>query len=116
MRDDNWKDRAACRGRSSQTYDPWSPPDKVFKAPELAREVCNHCPVKRECLIAGLQNDEWGVWGGLTRRERMALKRPRHRVHCPICANPLVTSTSARFGICAFCGVSWQRRRKTEST
>jgi len=106
-----WKSQAACLGRSTQNYDPWSPPDTAFHPPRVAAEICEHCPVKRECLVAGLAGDEWGVWGGLTRRQRMALKRPRKRVRCPICDSQLVDSVDHTFGICAFCGVSWQRYR-----
>lgn len=30
-----------------------------------AKEVCSHCPVRRECLSWALDNKEiWGVWGG----------------------------------------------------
>lgn len=36
-----------------------------------ARGYCDFCPVRRECLKAALSGDEqWGVWGGHTARER----------------------------------------------
>lgn len=111
LHDDKWKDRAACLGRSSSNYDPWSPPDKSFKPPGVATEICNRCPVKRECLIAGLEGREWGVWGGLTRRQRLALSRPRNRVSCPICDHPLVDDANRRYGICMACGISWRKYR-----
>lgn len=28
-------------------------------------EVCKSCPVRRECLAAGVSRQEWGVWGGV---------------------------------------------------
>lgn len=111
MNDEAWKSKGACRGRISETYDPWSPPDTAFIPPRVATEVCDRCPVKRQCLIAGLRGKEWGVWGGLTRRQRMALQRPRNRVTCPICDNPLVNGVNNRYGICMACGVSWQKYR-----
>jgi WhiB family redox-sensing transcriptional regulator len=43
--------------------------------------VCGACPVRAECLAEALDNEiEWGVWGGLTERERRALLRKRPNV------------------------------------
>lgn len=40
--------------------------------------VCGDCPVRIECLAEALDNRiEWGVWGGLTERERRSLLRSR---------------------------------------
>jgi WhiB family redox-sensing transcriptional regulator len=43
-----------------------------------ARLTCTGCPVRFECLAEALDNRiEWGVWGGMTERERRALLRAR---------------------------------------
>lgn len=43
-----------------------------------AKRICRGCPVKYECLADALDNRiEFGVWGGMTERERRALLR-RH--------------------------------------
>jgi WhiB family redox-sensing transcriptional regulator len=43
-----------------------------------AREFCRTCPVRTECLAHALdQRIEFGVWGGMTERERRALLRSR---------------------------------------
>jgi WhiB family redox-sensing transcriptional regulator len=40
--------------------------------------VCLGCPVRMECLAEALDNKiEFGVWGGMTERERRALLRRR---------------------------------------
>ncbi len=41
-----------------------------------AKRVCTSCDVPGECLEYALQNDErFGIWGGLSERERRKLKR-----------------------------------------
>ncbi|MBA8793974.1 WhiB family redox-sensing transcriptional regulator [Friedmanniella endophytica] len=46
-----------------------------------ARLLCSGCPVQRECLAEALDNRiEWGVWGGMTERERRQLLRQRSDV------------------------------------
>lgn len=41
-----------------------------------ARELCYSCPVRLQCLAEALNADtDFGVWGGLTERERRALIR-----------------------------------------
>ena len=56
-------------------------PDLLFQrgaAQNLAKLVCRSCPVRTECLADALDNRvEYGVWGGMTERERRALLRRR---------------------------------------
>ena len=41
-----------------------------------AKRICLGCEVKDECLEYALANDErFGIWGGLSERERRRLKR-----------------------------------------
>ena len=59
-------------------------PDELFvrgAEQHKAKVVCGACPVRTECLAEALDNEiEWGVWGGLTERERRALLRKRPNV------------------------------------
>ncbi len=61
-----------------------STPDELFvrgAEQHKAKVVCGACPVRAECLAEALDNQiEWGVWGGLTERERRALLRKRPNV------------------------------------
>ncbi len=70
-----WADAAACR-----TVDP----DELFvtgAAQNRAKAVCQGCVVRTECLSDALDNQvEFGVWGGMTERERRALLRRRPEV------------------------------------
>ena len=43
-----------------------------------AKEVCRGCVVREECLEFALQNGEkFGIWGGLSERERRRIRRQR---------------------------------------
>lgn len=68
----DWRRDAACRDGD---------PDRLFvrgAAQRQARTVCAGCPVRTECLAEALDNRiEFGVWGGMTERERRALLRRR---------------------------------------
>src|SRR4051812_8280216 len=59
-------------------------PDELFvrgAAQNRAKQLCAGCPVRTECLAEALDNEiEWGVWGGMTERERRALLRRRPNV------------------------------------
>lgn len=72
---EDWTAAAACRG---------SCPDALFvKGAEQnrAKQLCAACPVRTECLAEALDNQiEWGVWGGMTERERRSLLRRRPNV------------------------------------
>lgn len=56
-------------------------PDALFvqgKEQRTAKNVCRGCPVIAQCLADALDNrTEFGVWGGMTERERRALLRRR---------------------------------------
>jgi WhiB family redox-sensing transcriptional regulator len=71
----DWSARAACGNEA---------PDTLFvsgAAQHRAKSVCRGCPVRTECLADALDNRvEFGVWGGLTERERRALLRRRPNV------------------------------------
>ena len=63
-----WASKALCR-----TTDP----DELFvrgAAQRRAAVICRHCPVLNECGAEALDNKvEYGIWGGMTERQRRAL-------------------------------------------
>lgn len=79
---DYWDKHAKCKDMDTET---WFPPrDKAKYKPiaDAAKAVCfgkdgkSECPVRKECLMAALAVDEQhGIWGGLSHRERNALQR-----------------------------------------
>ncbi|MPZ67821.1 MAG: hypothetical protein GEU83_20825 [Pseudonocardiaceae bacterium] len=47
-----------------------------------AKRVCHTCPIRRACLEYALNHDErFGIWGGMSERERRALRRRRKQRH-----------------------------------
>jgi WhiB family redox-sensing transcriptional regulator len=71
----DWPSMAACRNGD---------PDALFvqgAEQNVAKRICRGCPVRYECLADALDNRiEFGVWGGMTERERRALLRRHPRV------------------------------------
>ncbi|MBM6547242.1 WhiB family transcriptional regulator [Janibacter sp. YIM B02568] len=71
----DWAKDGQCRGMD---------PDALFvqgKDQRAAKLACRGCPVIAECLADALDNrTEFGVWGGMTERERRALLRRRPEV------------------------------------
>lgn len=66
-----WTLEAKCRNMADALF----PEGKDQKR---ARSVCMGCPVRSSCLAEALDNRiEWGVWGGMTERERRHLLRTR---------------------------------------
>ena len=61
-----------------------SDPDELFvsgKAQRDAAALCRNCPVMTECLADALDNEvEFGVWGGMTERQRRALLKQHPEV------------------------------------
>jgi WhiB family redox-sensing transcriptional regulator len=54
-----------------------------------AKKVCAKCPVQAECLNWALTTGErFGVWGGLSERERRKLT---HHIPCPDCDRTFVS-------------------------
>lgn len=47
---------------------------EAFKEMMLVRPVCMACPIQMKCLKWGFEQEEFGVWGGLTEPERDAFR------------------------------------------
>jgi WhiB family transcriptional regulator, redox-sensing transcriptional regulator len=66
-----WQDRALCAQTDPEAFFP----EKGGSTRE-AKRVCRSCDVRGECLEYALENDErFGIWGGLSERERRRVKR-----------------------------------------
>ena len=66
-----WQERALCAQTDPEAFFP----EKGGSTRE-AKRVCTGCDVRAECLEYALANDErFGIWGGLSERERRKLKK-----------------------------------------
>jgi WhiB family redox-sensing transcriptional regulator len=71
--DRRWQERANCLGVDPDLFFP-----ERGASTREAKSVCAGCEVRLECLEYALDNGEkFGIWGGLSERERRRLRRQR---------------------------------------
>lgn len=58
-----WQDFSICTGQKiSRFYEDYESNPRQAR---LTDEMCLSCPVRKQCLQTGVDNNEWGVWGGV---------------------------------------------------
>src|SRR5438270_8347507 len=71
--DESWRLDALCAETDPEAFFP----EKGGSTRE-AKRVCGGCPVRLQCLEFALDSDErFGIWGGLSERERRRLRLAR---------------------------------------
>ena len=71
--DMSWQDRANCRGADADLFFP-----ERGASTRTAKGICRECAVRAECLEFAIVNGEkFGIWGGLSERERRKIRRQR---------------------------------------
>lgn len=66
-----WQNDALCAQTNPEAFFP----EKGGSTRE-AKRICESCEVRSDCLEYALENDErFGIWGGLSERERRKLRR-----------------------------------------
>ncbi len=66
-----WMEQARCLDADPEAFFP----EKGGSTRE-AKRICSACEVREECLEYALANDErFGIWGGMSERERRRLRR-----------------------------------------
>ena len=69
----SWQDYANCRGADADLFFP-----ERGASTRKAKAICNACDVKGECLdFAIVQGEKFGIWGGMSERERRRVRRQR---------------------------------------
>ncbi len=71
--DRDWQERSNCLGVDPDLFFP-----ERGASTKEAKAVCAGCEVKLECLEYALAHGEkFGIWGGMSERERRRLRRQR---------------------------------------
>lgn len=71
-----WRAYAACTAHPEVDFFP----ERGHSTRE-AKAICATCPVKDACLEVALANGEkFGIWGGMSERERRRIRRDRHQL------------------------------------
>ena len=69
----SWQERSLCAQTDPEAFFP-----EKGGSTRDAKRVCAACLVRQECLDYAMDNDErFGIWGGLSERERRRLRRER---------------------------------------
>jgi WhiB family redox-sensing transcriptional regulator len=72
FRAEPWMKEALCAETDPEIFFP----EKYESVAATAKKVCAECDVAKQCLEYALRNNEqYGIWGGLSLIERRALKR-----------------------------------------
>ena len=69
----SWTEEANCKGADADLFFP-----ERGASTRTAKAICRACTVQDECLEYAVENSEkFGIWGGLSERERRRVKRQR---------------------------------------
>ena len=76
MKSDDWRDLAFCKGQNTNDFYPEFGVKGAMDQVRKMKAFCRRCSVTIECLKFAIANDEqFGIWGGLTPKERTNLWR-----------------------------------------
>ena len=64
-----WMKDAVCRQTDPELWFP-----EVGGSAAIAKQICQRCPVRSECLAFALEHREVGVWGGTSEGQRKQLR------------------------------------------
>ena len=74
--DYSWRRDAICRDTDPDLFFPVGTTGNALVQIDRAKEVCDQCPVKVDCLDYALEtNQDSGIWGGTSEEERRILRR-----------------------------------------
>lgn len=75
-----WSKDAACTGQTAMFFpnEEESARDRAAREKQ-AKHLCKNCPVLQPCLDTAIANEERGIWGGTTERERDEMERRMRR-------------------------------------
>lgn len=76
--DGDWQAHAACQGTGPEVFFPER--GQQYSTVRIAKAICARCPVRAQCLNFAVETGQkYGIFGGLTERERRKHRRARLR-------------------------------------
>jgi WhiB family redox-sensing transcriptional regulator len=76
----DWRSRSACLDENPELFFPVGTTGPAVAQVDEAKSICGGCEVRSECLAWALEeNQDHGVWGGLSEDERRSLRRRNAR-------------------------------------
>lgn len=124
-----WMDNALCAQIDTEIFFP-----EKGGSVRIAKSICGRCEVASECLQYALDNAErFGIWGGLTERERRKLKHSASGIDVEILDEPCIdcgitliasrtylnkskrppeTAVHSAHGRCPTCDKRWRRENE----
>ena len=76
LMDMQWLNQSRCLNEDPELFFPVGNTGPAVDQIEQAKSVCRQCTVTAECLEYAIkENQDTGVWGGLSEDERKSLKR-----------------------------------------
>ena len=74
--DMQWLNQARCLNEDPELFFPVGNTGPALEQIEAAKGICRQCDVVSQCLEYAIrENQDTGVWGGMSEDERRALKR-----------------------------------------
>jgi len=74
--DMQWLNQARCLNEDPELFFPVGNTGPALEQIEQAKTICRQCDVSAQCLEYAIkENQDTGVWGGLSEDERRSLKR-----------------------------------------
>lgn len=89
----SWDKDALCTGYHSELFFPplfreeRTAPEAQYY--ELGKLVCEHCPIRKECAERGAE-EEYGLWGGMTPKDRRLGRYRPNKTVLPVDSIPTV--------------------------
>ena len=103
----SWREQAACRGLDPDLFFPGR-----GELAEPAKQVCAVCPVSAECLDAANDGlEKFGIWSGLSERQRRDLRSPSDGRACARCGERTETTQHTCCGPCGLAADAEARQR-----
>lgn len=104
----DWMALANCKGHPKSMF--FQEVIGYSEETRLAKELCARCPVWKKCLKFSIDNNEqWGLWGGLSVNDRKVARKSGGARICPSC-NLIRVSFRKSIKTCDTCTIAVKKR------